>query len=335
MNFKLSQTLNAKLSIAFILLVTTVLSLFGIYNYSGLKSDLYDGLEREVEGIAQRLGKSLPAPIWDFSEINVIQIMESEMISPSVTSIIISSGDNISFARTKDKNNEIVETDTIPELGTYSSTISRDLILIEDDSSKKVGVLDLYITDKLIQKNLQLNLIKQIVQIIILDLILVAFQTFIFAKLVARPLGEVNGAVHDIAEGEGDLRQRLDAKTKDELGTLAMSFNKFIGGLQSIIKQVMECSQELSENSETSAEIAECTRDDLERQRAEMSSLATAVNEMAASAREVAKSASNAAKSTDNAKDESKSGKEVVDKTVASIHALANEVQVLYLDFWP
>jgi methyl-accepting chemotaxis protein len=58
-----------------------------------------------------------------------------------------------------------------------------------------------------------------------------------------------------------------------------------------------------------------------------MSSLATAVNEMAASAQEVAKSAEQAAESTRNAHQESSNGKEVVDKTVISIHAVAHEVQ--------
>lgn len=329
LKLKVLQKLNAKLSIAFILLVSSVLVIFGIYNYLSLKNNLYDNLNNEIAGISSRLGKSLPAPIWDFSELNVNQIIDSEMLSPSIRSIVIKSvNDNsVMFAMGKEADNTISSTNKKPDEKTYTSKQTSDLILVEEGKANTVGLLELYISDKLIKQKLRLSLIKEIIQIVILDIILIAFQSFILSRLVIHPLADINSALDDIAEGGGDLSQRISRRSNDELGALVTSFNTFIEGLQNIVKQVKTCSAELSDTSKASAEITECTRQDLDKQASEISSLATAVNQMSASSKEMARSASESASFTDTAKEDSQTGQKVVNQTVACIHALAKEVE--------
>jgi methyl-accepting chemotaxis protein len=321
------QTLNAKLSLYFIVLITMILILFGIYNYLSLESNLNNALKVQAQGTLDRLSRNLPDPIWNFSERSYQQIIEAEMKTSAVQSIIVWSDGGLVVARGRNLDNEVIEVEDVPAEDSYSLKRGKDLVFNVDGKTKNIGKVDLYLNNKHIVLLLKENLIKQIIQIVLLDLILAVFQSFVLARLVGKALSEVNAAVKDIAEGDGDLRQRLDTKSKDELGTLAKAFNKFIQGIQDIIKQVMLCSHELSNSSEQSSKDTDKTRTDLDRQRLEISSLATAVNEMAASAQEVAKNAGVAAKSTMAAYEESMNGKELVDKTVVSIHALANEVQ--------
>ena len=53
----------------------------------------------------------------------------------------------------------------------------------------------------------------------------------------------------DIAEGEGDLTQRVDEDRKDELGELGKWFNKFVETVHDIIAEVMGAAREVASAS--------------------------------------------------------------------------------------
>jgi methyl-accepting chemotaxis protein len=55
---------------------------------------------------------------------------------------------------------------------------------------------------------------------------------------ITRPLRRTVNLLEDIAQGHGDLTQRLNAHHRDELGELAGWFNIFIGKLQTIVQEV-------------------------------------------------------------------------------------------------
>lgn len=57
-------------------------------------------------------------------------------------------------------------------------------------------------------------------------------------RSITKPVNSVVIGLEDIAEGEGDLTTRLEAKTKDEVGQLARWFNVFMEKLQGIIKDI-------------------------------------------------------------------------------------------------
>lgn len=58
------------------------------------------------------------------------------------------------------------------------------------------------------------------------------------ARNIARPIRHAVAGLRDVAQGEGDLTQRLETKSKDELGDLAKWFNKFVERIQRIISEI-------------------------------------------------------------------------------------------------
>ncbi len=58
------------------------------------------------------------------------------------------------------------------------------------------------------------------------------------AGLIVKPINRAIASLKDIAQGEGDLTMRLDARSKDEVGELGFWFNTFIEKLQGIVKQI-------------------------------------------------------------------------------------------------
>merc|ERR1712015_445721 len=53
--------------------------------------------------------------------------------------------------------------------------------------------------------------------------------------VVLRPMQRLLERVQQIAEGDGDLRARLDVRSADELGQLGNAFNRFLDKLQPLI----------------------------------------------------------------------------------------------------
>lgn len=57
-------------------------------------------------------------------------------------------------------------------------------------------------------------------------------------KVIAGPLNTVTGVLQNIAEGEGDLSQRVELHATNEIGQMVRWFNKFISNQMNMIKRV-------------------------------------------------------------------------------------------------
>jgi methyl-accepting chemotaxis protein len=55
---------------------------------------------------------------------------------------------------------------------------------------------------------------------------------------LTRPMGLIVDRIKDIAQGEGDLTQRVDQERKDEIGELGMWFNSFVDKIERLIAEI-------------------------------------------------------------------------------------------------
>ena len=76
------------------------------------------------------------------------------------------------------------------------------------------------------------------------------FFSILIAKSITGPIAKVNSTLNDIAEGEGDLTQKLDDDRRDELGELARNFNTFTEKLKNIISSIGVNANQLLDSSE-------------------------------------------------------------------------------------
>lgn len=82
----------------------------------------------------------------------------------------------------------------------------------------------------------------------------------LMASRLVKPIREVVARLDDIASGEGDLTQRLDVKSQDEIGQLAGGFNQFLDKLQSIITDVVDTTFQIGTTTQQSTVAAQQTR---------------------------------------------------------------------------
>ncbi|MFA0676200.1 methyl-accepting chemotaxis protein, partial [Vibrio sp. 10N.222.51.A6] len=164
---------------------------------------------------------------------------------------------------------------------------------------------------------------------VLVTLLVVIVCTILFnllCTILFRPLNHVSQALAQIANGSGDLTQRIHVENQDEVGELAQNFNTFVGSLQQLIGHIRGQSEQLNSQSEKSTQRANRSVDELNHQQQEITMVATAVTEMASATQEIASHAEQTAKAAQDSATSTNSGHALVVDTKGSINNLANEV---------
>jgi methyl-accepting chemotaxis protein len=150
---------------------------------------------------------------------------------------------------------------------------------------------------------------------------------WLITKAIVSPLKKAVIALKDIAEGEGDLTQRLEQKGNDEIAALAAQFNTFAENIQIIVRLVSETSTNLAQASEDMNRSTFNTSDSIKRQKSEVDQAATAITEMSSASHEVAQNAELTAESTKDADRQTREGRALVNKTLDAIQTLTEKTQ--------
>ncbi|UPQ89094.1 methyl-accepting chemotaxis protein [Vibrio sinaloensis] len=162
---------------------------------------------------------------------------------------------------------------------------------------------------------------------VVITLVVIALVSWLVSFLF-RDLGRVSKALEEIASGEGDLTQRLEPRSDDEVGQLATNFNTFVGNMHAMVSKLSLVSASLSEQSKQTAQQAEERSARIRLQQDEINMVATAINEMAAATQEIAGNADHTAQNSSEAVSACVHGGDQVVQTQGSIKNLATEVQV-------
>ncbi|MDN3380120.1 MULTISPECIES: methyl-accepting chemotaxis protein [unclassified Pseudoalteromonas] len=144
--------------------------------------------------------------------------------------------------------------------------------------------------------------------------------------LLLGPLSRVSQALSRIAEGNGDLTQRIRVDSQDEVRVLADSFNSFVSSQHQLISHIRQLAIDLDLDAEKSLLTNHSSVEELERQQQEVTMVATAVTEMSSATHEIAANAENTAAASQQSAQSSIEGKSLVDKTRTTINSLASEI---------
>ncbi len=120
-------------------------------------------------------------------------------------------------------------------------------------------------------------------------------------------------ALQNIAEGDGDLTQRLAVSTNDELGELVAWFNTFVEKIHDVVVQFRDTANELSASAtELNAQSSD-TSDSITGQQKEIEQVEKAMKEMSLAVQDVANSIGSSALDADQADKESCTGRGVLE----------------------
>ncbi|MCC7202966.1 MAG: HAMP domain-containing protein [Nitrospirae bacterium] len=150
---------------------------------------------------------------------------------------------------------------------------------------------------------------------------------YFIARMTVSPLHNLALVFKEIAEGDGDLRRRLDTDRMDESGEVALSFNTFADKITDVLTRAAELTQRAGftamQLSATSEHISKGT----ENQNMQVTQVATAIEQMSATVSQVAGNTSQAAEFARKASEMAMNGGEVVSMTVSGMQGIAKYVE--------
>ncbi|QQE12107.1 methyl-accepting chemotaxis protein [Planctomycetota bacterium] len=148
----------------------------------------------------------------------------------------------------------------------------------------------------------------------------------IIRRLLVRPIDAMVERLKDIAEGEGDLTQRVDQNRKDEIGDLGLWFNTFINKIHDTISDVAKATDEVSGAATEIAASSEQIASRMVEQTSKATEISSAVEEMSSSVQDVSGRAAEAAKNSVEAGKQAEHGGEVVNRTISGMDTIAHIV---------
>ena len=170
------------------------------------------------------------------------------------------------------------------------------------------------------------SILTSTIIIALIVILVVVVMGYLFSITITAPINKIADSMENIAEGDGDLTQRLDETRSDELGRLAVGFNSFVSKIETVIKNISEGSLQLASSSEELSATTEQSKQAVEQQRSNTSQAATSMHQMTDEAQAVAESAKIAAQASRNADEQAKTCVQLVKTTTDSVELLASDV---------
>lgn len=165
-----------------------------------------------------------------------------------------------------------------------------------------------------------------IIASIIVLLIIAALALFV-VKGITGPLKRALDAMDQVAKGDGDLTQRLDTDSNDEMSELGQAFNNFADQVSDMVANIRTSATSVTHSTQRLDGVLTEARNGVNEQQEESEQIATAINELATASQEVARSASEASSAAEQAEELVHSANHLLTKAVNVIHGLAEKVE--------
>ncbi|MBC3412662.1 methyl-accepting chemotaxis protein [Pseudomonas sp. SWRI51] len=148
----------------------------------------------------------------------------------------------------------------------------------------------------------------------------------VLIRVLMEPLHVMGRAMHDIAEGEGDLTRRLKIHAQDEFGSLAQSFNRFVERIHESIREVSSATGQVNSVAGQVVSASNASIINADQQSERTSSVAAAINQLGAAAQEIAQNAALASQHSSAARGLASEGQQVVGETIEVMNQLSARI---------
>ncbi|MCE7520639.1 methyl-accepting chemotaxis protein [Halomonas titanicae] len=159
--------------------------------------------------------------------------------------------------------------------------------------------------------------------------VVIALIAYGLARRTLGPIKRTTAAMHDIAQGRGDLTRRLAVESSDEVGELSVQFNAFVARMQDTLRDVRsstlsvhQAAGEISQSSDELATRTEQAAANLQQTSASMEEITSTVNHSADNAQQ----ANTLVQSTADVAREGETSMGQVESTMSDINDSASRI---------
>ncbi|WP_391086951.1 methyl-accepting chemotaxis protein [Vibrio sp. NH-UV-68] len=297
------------------LVTLVVMTVAFISTYYVAKGYLDKSLQSDITDTNQTLSIVLQEPVFAYDQALITNIIDSFVAFPHIQSIQVS-----------DHRNKALATASAEEEASMTE-LETQTVDVFWGGDKKVGSLE--IEYRLDANDTLLQALRMVLLLLggALLVSLLATSWMVLSQFVVKPVEKVALALHEIAQGGGDLTKRLNITTNDEIGRLATSFDSFVAHLQSLVQSIATSTEALVECSSDIKQSAHVNAQSMKRQSADVEQVATALSEMSSATEEVSGNAVQTSEKTAQCSNLAKSGSDVVSKTVSDVKELGVQIE--------
>ncbi len=305
------QSITQKMLFALVGSTTLVLVLVSSVSYFMQKSAEANYWQAKRTVVNSQLSVIFLEPVFAYDIILIKSTLEAVLKDAAITRINVLDQRNKVLAQGESSQSKADESVTIPLIWTDNTTIG----------SVEIGYSHEQVNNRLN------NVLFEKSAALIVTIILIGLVTiFLLRKIVISPLTELSSVLGDIAQGGGDLTQRIPIKSNDELGQLSQSFNSFIGTVQSIVSSLALANEELANVAQRVKSVSERTNYDSQQQREQTNEALEHLIELQEATVHIAQSAEQTSVNTNNVNHLSQSSMKEMNKNIEKVDSLFEEL---------
>lgn len=189
-----------------------------------------------------------------------------------------------------------------------------------DDIEEALNTYALNAEQSLYEKMLFLLLISTAL------IIVTIIGAYIAAAKIVKPVQSMADNLNNIAQGEGDLTQRLTVEGNDEIAQLGKSFNLFVNKLQTTISDINSATISINQAGSNMGQQSSNIATQLLHHNNETEQVVSAITEMSSTANEVASNTNQVAEATQAVTEEVFNAQACVDVSLSEVSALVKEI---------
>ncbi|WPC06056.1 HAMP domain-containing sensor histidine kinase [Pseudomonas benzenivorans] len=220
------NSIGFRLNALFVVLVTALLSCSGALAYWSMRSQLLEQYQRDRDSVQQRLQTNLVNPLWNFDTATLQENLAAE-VKPPVLGIVVYSehGELLASAG--------VQEPTRRQNARYDH-LEFPLRNRGRDEQQVLGRVRVLLSRQAMQGTLNEQVWRRFLEILALDVLLVAALSLSLRLQVLKPLAALRDALHQAAEHRGPPESLvLPGASLDEFGEV-------LGGFKRIARRLAE-----------------------------------------------------------------------------------------------
>lgn len=185
-----------------------------------------------------------------------------------------------------------------------------------------------YINKDFIEKNTN-DINKEIMLALLISALIIIPLNLYTNSIITSPIATLRKVTDQLAQGNGDLTNRITVDSHDDLGKIANNINAFIAQLQAMVLQVSRSREVIELGVNTLNEHSDSNQSLLVHHVTETDIVVTAITQMSSTGESVSESTALAATLTQKADNGVNESRKIVDEAVHSVASLAEEVETM------
>jgi len=199
---------------------------------------------------------------------------------------------------------------------------------IKDASGKVIGVL--YVGEKQSEYLAVYERLKYVIAGLGALLAgILAFLSYVFVRNALKPLGRMVTILKDIAEGDGDLRVRLNIAGRDEIGEAAGYFDRFVEKLATVVRDVLKATENVASGSQQLSSTAQQLSQGAAEQAASAEEISSSMEEMSSAIKQNADNAAQTEAIAVKSANDAIQGSKAVTETVGAMKEIATKISII------